>query len=230
MGGAGGRRRASRHGGWVGYEEAAPEARAPLTRRRVVETAVALVDRHGLAALSIRQLAAELGVTPMAIYGHVASKEHLLDLMLDLVLGEVELSVAGRPRRRRDPLRAVRAVVVQFSEVFERHPGMARIYGGTVRVGPNGLRAIDAVLSHLLAAGLEPEDAAAAFLALYTFTVGHHQIGGVAAAGDVLAQLPAEQVPHAAAAGPLLFTGPSRSERFEHGLDLLLDGLRASLA
>ena len=219
---------------WVGFEEPAAPERVPLTRRRIVEAAVALVDGDGLAVLSFRRLAAELAVTPMAIYGHVADKDQLLDLMLDYVLGEVDLSPAHP-----EPLVALRALILDVDRLFERHRGMARIYGGSVRLGPNGLRVIDAVLGHLLAAGLRPKAAAAAFLDLYGYTVGHHQLGRVAPespgageggkASPFLSALPAVEVPHLARAGRYLFSGPPRAERFERGLDLLLDGLRAAM-
>ncbi|MEO6121629.1 MAG: TetR/AcrR family transcriptional regulator C-terminal domain-containing protein [Acidimicrobiales bacterium] len=222
-----GRRPPARPAGWIGYE-AGDEPRVPLTSRRIVETAVAQVDEHGLAALSIRPLAAALGVTPMAIYGHVSGKEHLLDLMLDLVLGEVDLEVAEPASEGADPLLQARVLIVRVSRVFERHRGMARIYGGSVVIGPNGLKVIDAVMGHLLAAGFDPQEAAAAFMALYTFTMGHHQIGGVAGPEHALTALAPDQVPHVTAAGRHLFAGASRAERFEHGLDLMLAGLRAS--
>ena len=78
--------------------DAAP--RAPLTRRRVLRAAVALADRGGVAALSMRKLAQELGVEAMSLYHHVASKEAILDGIVDVVFGEIELpsgDVGWRP-------------------------------------------------------------------------------------------------------------------------------------
>ena len=223
MGGASGRRRRA---GWIGFEDDEAPARAPLSRRRVVEAAVALVDAAGLEALSIRRLAGELDVTPMAIYGHVASKEELLGLMLDVVLGEVDL--AGLPRQA---LPAARALIGRVNQVLERHGGVARVYAGPVRIGPNGVRIVDALLGQLTRAGLEPPRAAAAFMALFTFTTGHHQIGRAAGDEESRAALAGPGLSAAAAAAaPHLLAGRSRTQRFEDGLDLLLDGIRARLA
>lgn len=220
---AGGRRPA---GGWIDDEADDAPVRALLSRRRVVAAAIAFVDTAGLDALSIRRLASELGVTPMAIYGHVSSKEELLDLMLDLVLGEVELTGAPRP-----PLAAARAVIVRVNEVLERHGGVARVYAGSVRIGPNGVRIVDVLLGHLVRAGLEPRAAAATFLALFTFTMGHHQMGRAAGDDESRAALAGPGLsPPAAAAAAQLFAGSSRARRFEDGLDLLFDGIRARLA
>src|SRR5947199_6790884 len=78
---------------WVGVDPSQDEIpRPPLTRPRVVRTALRLVDERGLATLTMRSLATELQVSPMALYNHVQDKDELLDLVLDLVLGEVELS------------------------------------------------------------------------------------------------------------------------------------------
>ena len=59
-----------------------------LKREAIVSAAVAIADREGLAAVSIRRVAAELGIRPMSIYTHVASKDDLVDLMLDQVIAE----------------------------------------------------------------------------------------------------------------------------------------------
>src|SRR6202035_3548752 len=65
--------------------------RTPLSRARVLQAAVALADEAGLDAFSMRALAQELGVVPMALYKHVANKDELLDGMVDLVFSEIEL-------------------------------------------------------------------------------------------------------------------------------------------
>jgi AcrR family transcriptional regulator len=69
--------------------------RARLNRDRVLRAAVALADEAGIEALSMRKLADELGVVPVALYKHVASKEELLDGMVDIVVGEVDPPVSG---------------------------------------------------------------------------------------------------------------------------------------
>src|SRR4051812_16690063 len=69
--------------------------RPPLTRDRVLEAAVARADQNGLDAFSMRGLAQELGVVPMALYKHVANKDQLLDGMVDIVFGEIESPSIG---------------------------------------------------------------------------------------------------------------------------------------
>ena len=75
--------------------------REPLSRTRVLQAAVALADQAGLEGFSMRGLAQELGVVPMALYKHVANKDELLDGMVDIVFSEIELpprSSTGAPR------------------------------------------------------------------------------------------------------------------------------------
>ncbi len=69
--------------------------RAPLSRGRVLRAAVALADVGGIESLSMRKLAEDLGVVPMALYKHVANKEELLDGMIDVVVGEIDPPAAG---------------------------------------------------------------------------------------------------------------------------------------
>lgn len=71
------------------------EERAPLTRERILETAVALADEGGFDSISMRQIAQELGVVPMALYKHVANKGELLDGMIDVVVGEIDPPLEG---------------------------------------------------------------------------------------------------------------------------------------
>ena len=78
-----------------------PDARRALSRERILRAAVALADRDGVDSLSMRKLAQELGVVPMALYKHVANKEEMLDGMLDVVVGEIDPprpTPTGRPR------------------------------------------------------------------------------------------------------------------------------------
>ena len=77
--------------------------RVPLTRARVIEGAMALADRDGVGALTMRALASELGVKPMAVYHHVAGKEEILDGIVDEVFARIELPPPGASLARRDP-------------------------------------------------------------------------------------------------------------------------------
>jgi len=90
--------------------------RSPLTRERVLRTALAMVDKGGLEALSMRKLAAELGVEAMSLYNHVANKEDLIDGMIDLVFGEIEL-----PPSDGDWKTAMRRRAISLRDVLLRH-------------------------------------------------------------------------------------------------------------
>ncbi|MBW8485948.1 TetR/AcrR family transcriptional regulator [Actinomadura parmotrematis] len=85
-------------------DEATERPRVPLSRRRVLRAAVAIADRDGLGALTMRRLAQELGVEAMSLYHHVASKEAVLDGVAELVLGEIVDAAdgAGGPDPRDD--------------------------------------------------------------------------------------------------------------------------------
>ena len=76
---------------WLGAADEPSAKRPPLNRRRIVEAAVAVVDEVGLSGLTIRRIAGELGVSPMAIYSHVADKAELIDLFVDFVVGEAHV-------------------------------------------------------------------------------------------------------------------------------------------
>ncbi|MBT2406588.1 MULTISPECIES: TetR/AcrR family transcriptional regulator C-terminal domain-containing protein [unclassified Streptomyces] len=111
-----------------------PEAtrRAPLNRDRVLRAAVALADDIGIEALSMRKLAQELGVVPMALYKHVANKEQLLDGMVEIVVGEIDPPAAGSDWKsavRRRVLSARRALLghAWASQVIQSrtHPAAA---------------------------------------------------------------------------------------------------------
>ncbi len=98
------------------------ERRAPLRRDSVLGAAVALADREGIESLSMRRLAEELGVVPMALYKHVASKEELLDGMVDVVIGEVDPPIAGA-----DWKSAVRARILSARSALLRHSWAASV-------------------------------------------------------------------------------------------------------
>lgn len=96
---------------------AAARTREPLSRKRILAAAVALADDGGVAALSMRKIAAALGVVPMALYKHVANKDELLDGMIDAVVGEIDPPAAGVEWKR-----AVRGRVLSARRMLLRHP------------------------------------------------------------------------------------------------------------
>jgi AcrR family transcriptional regulator len=209
---------------WVGLDPSADAEprRQSLTRPRVVRAALRLVDEKGLDALTMRALASELEVSPMALYNHVHDKDELVDLMVDLMLGEVDCTPSPGAENWATQLRDL---VCSYHRALSAHPQLARVYSSRVCLGPHGLTIIERVLQLLLHAGFPPATAADAFFALYTYTVGFHQMGEV----DALefSALPPEQIPTIVALAPHL-RGTRRRGGFEYGLDTLLTGLNTT--
>jgi AcrR family transcriptional regulator len=100
-----------------------------------VRAALQLVDEKGLAALTMRALATELEVSPMALYNHVRDKDELVDLMVDLMLGEVDCSVTEG-----DWVTQLRALVCSYHLALAAHHQLARVYSARVRIGPHAVR------------------------------------------------------------------------------------------
>lgn len=130
-----------------------------LTREQIVRAAIALVDREGLPALSMRALAAELGVGPMSLYYHVPDKFALEDLIFDAVLGEVDLSGI-------DPALDAQEQGVAMGQELRRalltHPNTVPITLTRSARTPGQLRPVEDMLGRLYALGLEATDAIAA--------------------------------------------------------------------
>jgi AcrR family transcriptional regulator len=98
------------------------EARARLTRERILRAAVELADREGLEALSMRKVAQALDVVPMALYRHVANKDEMLDAMVDLVVGEIDPPETGL-----DWKQTMRKRILSARRMLLRHPWAARV-------------------------------------------------------------------------------------------------------
>jgi AcrR family transcriptional regulator len=219
--------------------------RTPLSRDRVLRTAVEMADAAGLGAISMRGLAQELGVVPMALYKHVAGKDELLDGMVDLVIEEFDPPAAGADWRG-----DVRQRVLSARQAVLRHPWARLAIESRTRRTPAVLGYMDSLAGAFRAGG---------FSASLTHHVMHalgNRIWGFtpelfdeprdddAPAPDPAAQAAtmrefAERYPHileiamAATEGDLSRVGEGCDEQFEFefALDLLLDGfdrLRAS--
>jgi AcrR family transcriptional regulator len=211
-------------------QDAAP--RLPLTRNRILRTAIALADEAGIESLSMRRLGQALGVEAMSLYHHVANKEDLLDGMVDVVFGEVEL-----PSREGDWRTAMRRRADSFRAVLARHRWAIGLVDSRTAPGPATLRHHDAVLGCLRGAGFSVELAAHAFAALDSYLYGFalqernlpFEAGEQTAelAEAILAQLPAEEYPHLVelTVDHVLQPGYDFGNEFAFGLDLVLDGL-----
>ena len=139
-----------------------------LTRAEIVAAAIALVDRDGLAALSMRKLAAELGVAPMTLYYHVPDRSALHDLIFEAVMGEVDFS--GDDPGMGVEERAVR-LGYAFRSALLAHPNTVPITLSRPARTPGQLRPVEAMLGILYDIGLAPTDAVVAvdMLGQYVF-------------------------------------------------------------
>src|SRR5690242_11716388 len=125
----------------------ATKNRKPLSRERILETALAVADESGIDALSMRKLGQQLGYEAMSLYNHVANKDDLLDGMVDLVLSEME---APRPE---EGLEGIRKAAISAHESLRRHPWAAHVLMTPARVRPLRLAFMDGLLGALRGAG-----------------------------------------------------------------------------
>ena len=215
--------------------DAAP--RTPLTRQRVLRAAVALADRGGVGALSMRKLAQELGVEAMSLYHHVANKDDILDGIVDVVFGEIEL-----PTGEAGWEAAMRRRAVSAREALRRHPWATGLMESRRTPGPANIRHHDAVLGVLRNAGFPIELAAHAYSLLDSYIYGfalqeaslpfHTPEETAEVAQEIMSVFPADDYPHLAeiATEHALQPGYDYGDEFLYGLDLILDGLARARA
>jgi AcrR family transcriptional regulator len=122
--------------------------RVTLSRDRVLRAAVALADQSGIESLSMRKLADELEVVPMALYKHVASKEELLDGMIDMVIGEVDPLAGGVDWRS-----AVRQRILSARQALLRHPWATQVIESRTNPTPVLLEYMNSMIGVFLASG-----------------------------------------------------------------------------
>ena len=129
-------------------QQAERTRRIPLSRDRVLTAAVALADEVGIEALSMRRLAQELGVVPMALYKHVANKEELLDGMVDALVSEIDPPVSGAGWQN-----AVRLRVLSARTALLRHPWARQVLESRTNKTPAVLGYMDSFIGMFLAGG-----------------------------------------------------------------------------
>jgi AcrR family transcriptional regulator len=206
--------------------------RVPLSKERVIAEAVTLADQDGIGALSMRRLAERLGVEPMSLYHHVANKDGILDAMVDVVFGEIEL-----PSRRTGWRRAMRERATSARAALRRHPWAIGLMESRANPGPATLQHHDAVIGCLRRAGFTVELTAHAFSAIDSYVYGfamqelalpfHTPEETAAMAETFLTQFPATMFPHLAelTTEHVLVPGYDYGDEFGFGLELILDGL-----
>jgi AcrR family transcriptional regulator len=129
-------------------QSVATRRRPPLTKGQVYRSAVALADSAGIESLSMRKLAEELGVVPMALYKHVADKEALLDGMVDVVVGEIDPPISGS-----DWKGALRQRILSARRALLRHPWASQVIESRTNPTPALLGYMDSMMGLLRAGG-----------------------------------------------------------------------------
>jgi AcrR family transcriptional regulator len=207
-------------------------ARLPLSRERVLEAALSLADEGGIEGLSMRRLARTLGVEAMSLYHYAASKDEILDGVVDLVVREIEL-----PSPEGTWKAALRATAISAHQVLRRHPWACNLLMSGPRVMPARLAMIDAMLGRLADANLPGEMADLVYHALDSHILGFtmweagYTVGLKDAPTDVatvVRDLGLERYPHLMDHVAFHFEprpNVPRKGAYEFGLDLILDGV-----
>jgi AcrR family transcriptional regulator len=214
--------------------DAAAQPRAPLSKERVLRAAVAVADEGGVDALSMRRIAQELGVVPMALYKHVANKDELLDGMVDVIVGEIDPAAGGT-----DWKTAIRRRVLSARRALLRHPWASRVIESRTSATPAVLAYMDSMIGIFRAGGFSIDLTHHAMHAMGSRLLGFTQELFDDTA-DVSPEVQAEMLRQLAGTHPHiteLVTAITHDEasvvgqgcddqfEFEFALDLMLDGL-----
>jgi AcrR family transcriptional regulator len=204
--------------------------RPALTREYIVATALALIDRDGLKALSMRRLGAELGTDPMAVYHHLPSKSALFDGVVEAVYQEIDLSQLPADRTWRDQ---IEWFMRRLRAVLRKHPNALPVIGTRPATTPSMLRILDDSLGALIGGGLAASDAIDVVNCAATFTLGHvmaevgEPVGGQGTTIDEsLAAMTPQTHPHLVSAFQSGYEYRP-DEQYELGLSSMLDGFEA---
>ncbi|MET8578831.1 TetR/AcrR family transcriptional regulator [Streptomyces sp. NPDC005012] len=208
---------------------AMPRPRTPLlSTGRIVEAALSLIDAEGLAALSTRRLAAELGVSGPSLYNHFRSRDQLLEAVADSVSAQVDLSMFEDGTFWRT---ALHDWALSYRAALRRHPNIVPVLAHGPGRRPAALRLADAVYGAMVAAGWPPAQATSIGALMRYFIMGS-ALGSFAGGfvGDETAYDPADY-PHLGQAHLLAGRQERIDDRaFETGLRALLDGLERQFA
>ena len=197
-----------------------------LSRDRVIAAAVGLVQADGFDRLTLRRLANELGSGATSVYWHVRDKGQLLDLVIDELIGRIEIPEQG------DPVAWLTAFARSDREVLSAYPGLAELILERGGAGPNGIRQAEAVLAVLSQAGVPDRRLMDAYHTLLVYVNGFtiattatttHPPRAAPDVGAYLQSLPPASISMLTRAG--LGPGSTAMQRFDYGLAAMLKGL-----
>jgi AcrR family transcriptional regulator len=210
------------------------QPRVPLSKERILRTAVALADSGGVESASMRKIAQELGVVPMALYKHVSGKDELLDGMVDVVVGEID-----PPTPDVDWKTAVRQRIISARRALLRHPWASRVIESRTDPTPTVLGYMDSMIGMFRAGGFSIDLTHHAMHAMGSRLMGFSQELFNDSA-DAAPEMEAEMYEAMADTYPSIYeliltithddssvVGPGCDDQFEFefALDLMLDGL-----
>jgi AcrR family transcriptional regulator len=201
------------------------ESDRQLSRQRIVEVALAVVDRHGLPGLTFRRLGEALACEAMSIYHYFPSKQHLLDAMVEKMLVGI-----AEPPAHLEPIERLRFLGFEYRAMAHRHPRFFPLAALHRLNMPAGVAFIERMLGHFRAAVPEDRVAAQVFRIFGYYVVGAAldetagYAAGPSAAEPVSDEYIGRECPHLAAAAPY-FKAPWFQSTFELGLEMLLKGI-----
>ena len=210
------------------------QPRVPLSKERVLRAAVALADQGGVESLSMRKLAQELRVVPMALYKHVSNKDELLDGMVDVVVGEIDPPPGGT-----DWKTTIRQRVLSARSALLRHPWASQVIESRTDPTPTVLEYMDSMVGIFRAGGFSIDLTHHAMHAMGSRLLGFTQelfddsVDLDPAATAVMVQQMAGKYPHIIEMlvaithdeASVVGQGCDDQFEFEFALDLMLDGL-----
>jgi AcrR family transcriptional regulator len=214
-------------------------AKPALSREAIVDAALKITREEGLDAVSMRRIAQALDTGPASLYVYVANRDELHELLFDAAIGTIETEPLD-PARWREQVKELGRRMVKM--MVEDYPGIAILAMARIPVGDNALRLVDAMLTLLKAGGASDQAAAYAadLLSMYVTAIAYeqslqatlysdpdHELREVEKVVERFAALDAERYPTLAAIAPALTRGDA-DERFELGMDVLINGLLAT--
>jgi AcrR family transcriptional regulator len=213
-------------------ETAAP--REPLSRERILGTAIALADEGGVESLSMRKIALELGVVPMALYKHVANKDELLDGLVDVVVGEID-----PPLPDADWKTTIRERALSARRALLRHPWASQVIESRTDPTPAVIEYMDTMIGVFRGGGFSIDVTHHAMHAMGSRLLGFSQELFEDTADDdpeaqaMMLQWMADRYPHITEMveaishddASVVGSGCDDQFEFEFALDLMLDGL-----
>lgn len=229
---------------WLRPERPRSGRQAPLSRAQIAQSAIALADEAGEEAVTMRKVAARLGCGTMSLYRHVRSRDELIDVMVDAVMGENPLDALPRGDWRA----TLRATAMQMRQQALRHPWITRVLPTRPFLGPNMLASVERILSAVDGLGLSTDEMVEVIRTVDAFVKGFTQnelaerkwrrppedlppdswnVGAVPYLRQVLAT---GQYPLVTRMILEAEDFPDPGREFEWQLDRVLDGLAAAIA